>query len=128
VIIKVISIYPREMNEAVFRENLPYEAVAFIQEKQPPGTLLNSYNWGGFLIYALPEYPVFIDGRTDLYSDGLIDEWLQVVRAEEGWQEALDKYQVQLILLEPSMPVIAELDENDWFELYRDEKSVVYGK
>ena len=128
VIIKVISIYPREMNEAIFRNNLPYKAVAYLQERQPPGNLFNSYDWGGYLIYALPEYPVFIDGRTDLYSDGLIDEWLQVVRTEEGWQKVLDKYDVRLILLEPSMPVITELNESDWSELYRDEKSVVYGR
>ena len=127
-IIKVISVYPREMNEAVFRENLPFEAVAYLQERQPPGNLFNSYDWGGYIIYALPEYPVFIDGRTDLYSDGLIEEWLQVVRAEGGWQEVLDKYDVSLVLLEPTMPVVVELAQNGWEELYRDEKSVVYGR
>jgi hypothetical protein len=58
----------------------------------------------------------------------LIEEWLQVVRAEEGWQEVLDKYDVRLVLLEPTMPVTAELEQNGWEELYRDEKSGVYGR
>jgi len=125
VLIKAIYVYPRSMNEAIFQQALPFEAVAYIQTNQPPGQLFNSYNWGGYLLYALPEYPVFIDGRTDLYRDGLIDEWLQVVRAEDEWQQALDKYHVRLILLEPNMPVVAELETAGWRELYRDEKSVV---
>jgi len=50
------------------------------------------------------------------------------VRAEEGWQEVLDKYDVRLILLEPTMPVVVELAQNGWEELYRDDKSVVYGR
>jgi hypothetical protein len=43
--------------------------------------MFNSYNWGGYLLWELPEYPVFIDGRTDLYDDELVEEWLRVVRA-----------------------------------------------
>ena len=28
------------------------------------GPMYNSYNWGGYLVWALPEEPVFVDGRT----------------------------------------------------------------
>ena len=30
--------------------------------------LFNSFSWGGFLTWYLPQYPVAIDGRTDLYG------------------------------------------------------------
>lgn len=39
----------------------------------------------------LPEYPVFVDGRTDLYNEDLLEEWLQVVRIGGGWQGVLNK-------------------------------------
>jgi hypothetical protein len=128
VVVKAASVYPRAFNEQHFNETLPVEAIAYIKDNQPPGQMLNSYNWGGYLLWTLPEYPVFIDGRTDLYSDGLIDEWLQVVRAETGWQQVLERYGVRLILLEPHMPVVAILGDEGWSELYRDENSVVYGR
>jgi len=82
------------------------------QKTAPPGRLFNSYNWGGYLLWELPEYPVFIDGRTDLYNDELINEWLQVMRGEPGWQEALDRWQVRLVLLEPGAPVVEQLAPN----------------
>lgn len=126
VLVKVGADFPLAANQIVFRQNLPVEAVAFIKEKSPPGRLFNSYNWGGYLLWELPEYPVFIDGRTDLYNDEVIDQWLQVVRAEPGWQEVLDRWDVRLILLEPGMPVIGHLESAGWQMMYRDSRAVVF--
>ncbi len=125
---KVSLIYPASANEEVFRESLPVEAVEYIHQTQPPGRLLNSYNWGGYLLWALPEYPVFIDGRTDLYNDEIIGEWLQIIRAENGWQEALDHWDVHLVLLEPNTPLVYRLDIAGWQQLYSDEVAVLYGR
>ena len=79
-------------------------------------------------MWELPEYPVFIDGRTDLYDDDLINQWLQVMRGEPGWQAALDRWQVRLVLLEPGAPVVGQLAQNGWKLLYQDERAVVYGR
>jgi hypothetical protein len=120
--------FPQSANQSVFRETLPVDAVTFIKSKLFPGRLFNSYNWGGYLLWELPEYPVFIDGRTDLYDGEIIDQWLQVARAEEGWQRVLDQWEVHLVLLEPSMPVVSSLKQNGWKLLYQDEKSVIYAR
>jgi hypothetical protein len=119
---------PTAANEEVFRENMPVGAVEYICKAMPPGRLFNSYNWGGYLLWELPEYPVFIDGRTDLYNDEIINQWLQVVRGERGWREALDRWGVRLVLLEPAMPVVSLLPGQGWLLLYADETAVVYGR
>ena len=80
------------------------------------------------MLWALPEYPVFLDGRTDLYSDEIIDQWLTVTRAEPGWQAVLDRWHVHLILLEPEMPVIGQLEDNGWTVIYKDELSILYAR
>jgi hypothetical protein len=105
---------------------LPVDAVEYIRQKRPEGRIFNSYNWGGYLLWVLPEYPVFVDGRTDLYADEIVDQWVQVVRAERGWQDILDFWNVKLILLEPHHSVIKELSENDWILMYKDDIAVVY--
>lgn len=127
-LVKAATTLPYETNWAEIRKTMPVEAVAFIQKTAPPGRLFNSYNWGGYLSWELPEYPVFIDGRTDLYDDDLINQWLQVIRAEPGWQAVLDRWQVRLVLLEPGVPVVGQLAQNGWNLLYQDERSVVYGR
>ncbi|MBM3144540.1 MAG: hypothetical protein FJ010_06115 [Chloroflexi bacterium] len=126
--VKSSLVIPRSASEAYFEETLPVSAVVFLREEWPEGRLFNSYNWGGYLTWALPEYPVFVDGRTDLYGDELIGQWVQVVQAEEGWQEVLDEWDVGVILLEPFRPVVDELAEEGWDLLYKDDIAVVYGR
>ena len=126
VLVKVSLVLPASVNEQAFQKSMPAGAVAYFQANRPPGNLFNSYNWGGYLLWHLPEYPVFIDGRTDLYNDEIIGDWLQVVRAEPGWQETLDRWDVRLILLEPHYSVVGYLEQAGWQEVYRDEKTVIY--
>lgn len=47
----------------------PVNAVNFIHQNRLPGPLYNTFDWGGFLTWYMPDYPVVIDGRTDLYGD-----------------------------------------------------------
>ena len=128
VLAKVSLIYPLAVNQEHFEETLPVQAVETIRSLKPPGQLFNSYNYGGYLVWALPEYPVFIDGRTDLYNDELIDQWLQVMRAEDGWQDVLNEWDVQLVLVEPDMPIVDKLIQQGWSKLYRDDLAAVYEK
>ena len=128
VVLKVMLVLPESVNESAFARGLPLKAVAYIQESQPVGRMLSSYNWGGYLLWALPEYPVFVDGRTDLYNDEIINEWLQAVRAEPGWEDVLDRWDVRLVLLEPGTPLLSELKVEGWQMLFQDEKAVLYGR
>ena len=113
-LIKTSQIIPLEKNLEHFREILPVEAVYFLNTNPQQGRLFNSYNWGGYLIWELKNLPVYIDGRTDLYSDGLIGEWLSIVSAEEGWQEKLEFWKIDMILLEPHWPLVQALESNRW--------------
>jgi hypothetical protein len=126
VLIKAGMQFPRSDNEKVFRENFPVQAVDFIKVERPPGRLFNSYNWGAYLLWELPDYPVFVDGRTDLYNEEVLGQWLQVVRGENGWQGVLDQWDVRLILLEPNMPVLSQLESWGWKKVYGDKMAVVY--
>lgn len=126
---KTASVIPAEVTQRVQAMHLPLGAVAYIQREHPEGNLFNSYNWGGYLIWTLRDYPVFVDGRTDLYSDELLSQWLNIVGAEKDWQTYLDAWGINLILLEPHWPLSKVLVENeDWNLLYQDEISVLYGR
>ena len=77
------------------------------------------------MLWNLPEYPVFIDGRTDLYDDEIIDEWIKVVKGEAGWEATLDRWDVKIILIEPGMRVTSLL-EDGWEKKYEDEMAQVW--
>ena len=129
VVAKIWLVYPASANEKVFEANLPVKAVEFIKENHPAGRLFSTYNWGGYLLWALPQYPVFVDGRTDLYNDEIIGEWLKVVKVEPGWQDTLAKYGVAIVMTETGSGLDQVLKNNpNWTEVYQDSKAVVYQK
>ncbi|MEW5869522.1 MAG: hypothetical protein AB1894_09620 [Chloroflexota bacterium] len=126
VIAKLALVFPPQVTEQHNRKSLPYDAVSYLKSAHLPGELFSTYNWGGFLTWVLPEYRVFIDGRTDLYGDEIIDEWLQVARGEPGWQEVLDRWNVNSLLFEPNLPVVDHLEEENWRLVYEDDMAVIY--
>jgi hypothetical protein len=111
-------------------QNLPSQAVTFIQERKPAGPIFNSYNWGGYLIFRLwPDYPVYIDGRTDLYADSFIRRYLNVVNAGEGWAQTLDEDGINLVLIENGATLVRFLSpDTGWRQIYRDDIAVVFAR
>jgi hypothetical protein len=115
-----------EANARDLRQRLPVEAVAAIRQQSPGGSLFNSYNWGGYVLWALyPEYPSFVDGRTDLFDDQLLSTYLEAWQAAPGWQDVLKQWGVHTVLIEPQAPLAAALVGQGWLETYRDPLAVV---
>jgi hypothetical protein len=110
------------------RATLPVEAAAWIGEQRPEGEMFNPYNWGGYLIWALaPDYRVYVDGRTDLYGDEFLREYLSVQWARPGFEETLAGYGVNLVLTYPDDVLALGLAcAGGWEEVYRDEVAVVW--
>jgi len=112
--------------EAYMSQSYPVAAVSWLVEKKLPGRMFSSYAWGGYLDWALPDYPVFVDGRTDLFGDKVIGQWLSTVNAEPGWQQVLSQWNVRVILLERGWPLSAELQSDGWKLVYQDSLAVIY--
>ncbi len=88
--------------------------------------MFNSYNWGSYVIWELyPDYLSFVDGRTDLFDEQLLAAYLTAWRADPGWETVLDRWDIQLALLEPDAPLAEALLDAGWRVGYRDSISVV---
>lgn len=107
--------------------DLPVEAVKFLKNHPLPGPLFHDYRWGGYLIWHLPEAPVFIDGRAEVYyRKGVFDDYVAVHQCHPQWREVLDKYKIRAVLAEPGMPFVQmlRLDPN-WSIYYQDQRAIV---
>ncbi len=115
-------------NRALFQvvhDSYPIEAVKFIQEHHFPGPLYNNFNWGGFLIGTLPDYPVSIDGRTDLYGDGYFRQELETLMGRRSDDQILDR--ANLVLLPSGVPLCGILQSSSQFRLvYTDNMAKVF--
>jgi hypothetical protein len=68
----LLGAYLSQMDEAYqvrrIAQQYPTAAVAEVRRQGLRGPLYNPFDWGGYLIWALPEQRVSVDGRTNLYG------------------------------------------------------------
>ena len=108
-------------------DKFPVRAVDWLDSNPQEGKMFNNFIWGGYLLYrTFPEYPVFIDGQTDFYGEGLSREYSQVTRLESGWQDILDKYDVSWVIIQSGHPLIQALEnELSWEIVYQDNTATI---
>ncbi|HOD87010.1 MAG TPA: hypothetical protein PKH52_01910 [bacterium] len=99
--------------------------------------LFNSYDWGGYLLWAYPERQIFIDGRmpqAEYRHHTILEEYLRFRSGSEDIGNLLNTYQIDLVLLKKSVGPLAlrsweklffqiseeELTAPDYLRLYLD--------
>lgn len=86
---------------------------------------LNSYAWGGYLSWKIPDLKIFIDGRTDLYGEKIILDWLEMVNGGDDWYEDFEKYDINCVFLEKDQPIIVILEDSSWKKMFSDDQSII---
>jgi hypothetical protein len=113
--------------------DFPYKAVEFMRQ-QPPANIFNRYEWGGFLIWQLPSFKIFVDGRMPAWptpeGKSPYTIYLETLQTQPGWQETLKEYNIGWILISPGtfMDLLLRPDPKKfgWKEVYRDKTAVIY--
>ena len=106
----------------------PVDAVAFINSRHLSGRMLNDYVYGGYLIWAAPEHPVFVDGRADVFEwTGVLDEFGKWAMLQSDPNALLEKYKVDFCLLAQQSPMVRVLPLlGKWKVIYSDDRSVIF--
>lgn len=110
----------------------PYGAVQYLKENDLPGNMFNEYNWGGYLIWQLPEKKVFIDGRMAIWDDGTTNIFNEFIEMKGNYRETilskLDAWKIDLVLVYSRQPInaILDLEREAWQKKYQDSLSVVW--
>lgn len=116
-----------ESLEAERRENYPVEAVEAIRAGGWPGPLYNDYNWGGYLIWALPEHKVSLDGRTPVHGSERILASLNTWAGRPSWAGDPELERARLVVSNLDVALAALLRLDPRFEIaYEDEVAVVF--
>jgi hypothetical protein len=84
---------------ADLEERYPVGAVRYLRGHDVGARAFNSFEDGGYLLFALPDRPVFIDSRFDLYARGrAFDDYLALRRGERI-AEIFDTYGIDAALV-----------------------------
>jgi hypothetical protein len=106
----------------------PVKAVNFLREHHVGGHMLNEYVYGGYLIWAAPEYPVFVDGRADVFEwTGVLDDFGKWATLQSDPRELLNKYSIDFCLISREAPMARVLPlMQDWKTAYSDKQAVIF--
>jgi hypothetical protein len=118
----------RGLDRAITGE-YPVDAVNFLRRNPIGGPLYNSFDWGGFLIFYMPQYPVSIDGRTDLYGDAMDEQYYSTQEADPSYVNDPVLNEAGVVLLKKKFPIATHLLLDRRFRLiYRDDLAVVFAR
>ncbi len=107
-------------------ETYPEAALSMLDSSQ---RIFTNDEWGDYLIYQLYPHgtPVFVDGRSDFYGPDFGEAYLDLMRVKYDWQEKLDKYGVDTVVLPPSAALASTLKESRrWKVVYDDGIAIVF--
>jgi hypothetical protein len=105
----------------------PVEAARWVSKSALRGRLFNSYMWGGYLGWALPEHPVAIDSRMLPFREFFLEDYHSINAATSAWREAIDRHRVEWVLLEREgrLPPVLHADPG-WRLVYADDVAEVF--
>ena len=109
------------------RQTYPAGALAVLQD--PKLRIFTNDEWGDFLVYK--RWPdggkVFWDGRSDFYGGDNVEKWLDVLNVKWDWQETLDHYGIDVILMPPGAPLATTIKASSrWRIVYDDGVAIVF--
>ena len=106
---------------------LPVNAANYLHKHPAPGPLYNTLDWGGFLIWYMPDYPVAIDGRTDLYGDEMDELFFNTANGASSYVDDPYLNQAGVVLLQKTNNLTGILEADSRFQLvYQDELAAVF--
>jgi len=107
----------------------PVNAVNYLRRNPVGGPMYNSFDFGGFLTFYMPQYPVAIDGRNDLYGDEIDAKFYSSETADPSYTADSFLNEAGVVILKSSAPLAKLLPTDGRFRVvYRDEVAEVLAR
>ena len=117
----------RQVLNATFdQKRFPVHAVDMILKRQVHEPIFTLDSWGGFLIYRLyPQTKVVVDDRHDLYGEQLLKDYLKIIHVEWRWQEMLDGWNVDWVLMPANSALSSILKQTPHWRIVQDDGNAI---
>ncbi len=125
-VVVALAVGPKWLPTEIPADKYPVDAVRYVRQHPEAvcGEIFNDVTWGGYLVLALPQHKVFVDGRVDFYGEKLINEFNIVDEIRPGWEAVLAKYNVGWTIL-PRAHRLNQILAPSWQAAYTDAVATV---
>ena len=106
----------------------PVAAATWLRQHPQGGPLFNEMGYGSYLIWAVPEVPVFIDTRVELYPLAQWNDYAAISGGRYDYEALLARWGVGRVMADKvrQPALVAALRQNPrWQVVYEDERTVI---
>ncbi len=108
-------------------EEFPVKAVQYVKGHNLHGPLYNDWYWGGFLTWSLPDEPVYVDSRTTVLGDEVLQRSIAMWNGSSDWAADRELSGAGLLIANPEYPLTSILRFDPRFHVaYEDSRAVVF--
>jgi hypothetical protein len=112
---------------AAVERRYPVGAVSFIKTHRLAGPVFNDYDWGGFLLWSLPDLPIAIDGRLNLFGDERLARVMNTWDGRSGWASDPDLIRAKLVIADKDRALTSLLRVDSRYKIsFEDNLAVVF--
>ncbi len=86
----------------------PAITAALRAQAKPGDRVFDPQSWGSWFEFALPDLPVAIDSRIEVFPPSVWADYGTVLAGADGWQAVLDRWGVTFVVIEPGRPEFVE--------------------
>ncbi|MBY0577216.1 MAG: bacterial transcriptional activator domain-containing protein [Gallionellaceae bacterium] len=134
IVLLVLPLWQGKLGSGIKQGVFPEKSAVYIKQHLRSGHILNFFDYGGYLAWALgPDFLVFVDGH-----DTTISRALQlhdaIFRADPGWENSVAQYRIDAIFTPTLMqfsgrviPLVEHLiDSSEWRLVAREEAGLLF--
>lgn len=118
------------LNAPAASENTPIAATGWLAAHPDyPDSLWSEIGFSSYIEFALPERPVWIDTRFEVFPVAQWQLYKDITNATYNWESLLDASGANLLMVSTmNQPVLLDAlaGSPGWCELYRDDIAVIY--
>jgi hypothetical protein len=107
----------------------PILAAKYLKEHPPVGQVFNSYEYGDYLLWAVPNIQLFVDSHVHIIPTEIWEHYVEVVNAGADWKQRLDWYGVNTLVLEvqrqPALIRALKQASDDWKLVFEEQDHTV---
>ncbi len=115
---------------AAYGSRTPLAATEVLAARVPKGLVLNTMEWGDWLLWSVPDGPrPFVASHVQFLPARVWDDYQLVSKSRPGWREAAARYPFVAALLDArkQRELIDELDRDPrWERIYSDSLAAVF--
>ena len=122
IILVFMFIFCFSYSKVISYQSLSDDAITVLKDEKPK-RLFNYYDYGAYLIYN--DIDVFVDGRADLYSGEVYQDYQTLSRLKPSFSKVIDKYNFDYYIVPRDIGLTTYLKEK-YEIIYKDKECLIF--